>query len=152
MSQATNTPTTPTRRAAIGLSVAAFAAGLTAPARAKASDALCSTEGAHTPDAELIALCDRFVQNETKQASLYVTISDEDERDLALEPLLLEWRNLLDQIEQLDGPTTMAGAKAMARAALATCPRNLNGELEVGGDPEGWFHIAIAQFLVGDAA
>jgi hypothetical protein len=46
----------------------------------------------------------------------------------------------------------MAGAKAMARAALATCPVNLDGSLQMGGDPEGWFHICIAKFLVGSAA
>jgi hypothetical protein len=71
---------------------------------------------------------------------------------VALEPLSAEWRSLLDQIEQFDGPATMAGARAMARAALATCPVNLDGSLQMGGDPEGWFHICIAKFLVGSAA
>jgi hypothetical protein len=42
-----------------------------------------------TPNADeaLIALCDLFVQNEAQQASLYATIRDDDERDVALEPL-----------------------------------------------------------------
>src|SRR5271168_2828579 len=98
-----------TRRSALGFSAAAFVAGLTTPAIA----------GSPNPDAGLIALCDLFTQNEAKQASLYVTIRDDDERDLALEPLTEEWRALIDQIEQIEGPTTMAGARAMARAALA---------------------------------
>jgi hypothetical protein len=136
MSQATQTPTTPTRRSAIGFSLAA---GLTAPALASEAE----------PEAELIRLCDLFTQNEGKQANLYVTVHDERERDLALEPLSVEWRGLLDQIERMDGPTTMAGAKAMARAAIATTPRNIDGDLEVDGDPESWFLISIAQFLAG---
>jgi hypothetical protein len=136
-------PTTPTRRSAMRFSAAAIVAGFTTPV-------LAST-AAPNPDAELIALCDLFTQNEAKQANLYVTIHDEKERDLALDPLSAEWRGLLDQLEQMDGPTTMAGASAMARAALATCPRNLDGDLQVGGDPEGWFGIRIAQFLAGSA-
>jgi hypothetical protein len=136
--------TTPTRRSALGLSAAAIIAGLTKPAIASAMSP--------NPDAELIALCDLFTQNEAKQNGLFVTIRNDDERDVALEPLSAEWRSLLDQIEQFDGPATMAGARAMARAALATCPVNLDGSLQMGGDPEGWFHICIAKFLVGSAA
>jgi hypothetical protein len=108
--------------------------------------------GSPNPDAGLIALCDLFTQNEAKQASLYVTTRDDDERDVALEPLTEEWRALIDQIEQIEGPTTMAGARAMARAALATTPRGCDGAPKVGCDPEDWFHICIARFLTGSAA
>jgi hypothetical protein len=44
-------PTTPTRRSAIGFSLAAFAAGLTVPALASAAE----------PDAKLTKLCDQLV-------------------------------------------------------------------------------------------
>jgi hypothetical protein len=51
MPTATNTPTTPTRRSALGFSAAAIVAGFTLPALAR-PDA--------TTDAELIALCSAF--------------------------------------------------------------------------------------------
>jgi hypothetical protein len=51
--------TTPTRRYALGFSAAAIIAGLTKPAIASATSP--------NPDAELIALCDFFTQNEAKQ-------------------------------------------------------------------------------------
>jgi hypothetical protein len=107
-----------------------------------------------TPNADeaLIALCDLFVQNEAQQASLYATIRDDDERDVALEPLCSEWQTLIDQIKQIEGPTTIAGATAMARAARATTPLDREGDLKVGGDPEDWLHHCIARFLAGGAA
>ena len=154
MPMATQTPTTPDRRSALGFGAAAIGVALTAPVMAitnlvtfDSPFPIASTKP--DPDAELIRLCDLFTENEAKQRGLFVTVHDEDARDLLLEPLSIEWRGLLHQIEQMDGPTTMAGARAMARAALATCPRDINGDLEVGGDPEGWFHICVAQFLVG---
>jgi hypothetical protein len=75
-----------------------------------------------------------------------------DERDAALGPLSEEWRALLDQIEQMEGPTTMAGARAMARAALATTPLDCDGDLKIVCDPEDWFNVCIARFLVGESA
>jgi hypothetical protein len=140
MSQATNDYNTPTRRSALGFGAAAKGAGQATPVVA-----------APNPDAELIALCDLFTQNEAKQAILFATIHDDEEQEAALDPLSAEWRDLLSRIEQIDGPTTMAGARAMARAVLATSPRNLDGDLEIGSDPEDWFHVCIAQFLTGSA-
>jgi hypothetical protein len=133
-----------TRRSALLTGLSAVAAGLATPTLANTI--------APNPDAELIALCDLFTQNEAKQASLFVTIHDDDERDAALEPLSEEWRALLDQIEQMEGPTTMAGARAMARAALATTPLDCDGDLKIGCDPEDWFNVCIARFLVGESA
>jgi hypothetical protein len=141
--QATETkPIIPTDRTALHFNVAAFAAGLTTPALASAPDA----------DAELIPLCDRIVQNEAKQADLFATISNDDELTAALDPLALQQRDMLTQIEQIEGPTTMAGARAMARTALALMPRGPDGDLEVGNEPEDWLHASIAEFLVGSAA
>ncbi len=84
--------------------------------------------------------------------ALHETISNDNELDAALEPLHVEWQSLMDRIEQIDGPTTMAGARAMARAALALTPRNLDGDLQVGSNPEDWFHLCVAQFLAGGNA
>jgi hypothetical protein len=135
------TQSTPTRRGVM-FSAAAIVAGFTIPTVAGAAD----------PDAELIALCDRIVQNEAKQAGLFTTLSDDDERDAALDLLSLEWRDILTQIEQIDGPTTMAGTKAMARAALAMTPLNLDGGIKVGSNPEDWLYLCVAKFTAGSAS
>jgi hypothetical protein len=77
--QATTTkPTTPTRRSAIGFSLAAFAAGLTVPILASASP----TEGVgESPtlgvDAELIALCAEFQRVHTEWYANPNEFSDE---------------------------------------------------------------------------
>jgi hypothetical protein len=113
MPTATQTPTTPTRRTAIGFSVAAFAAGLTVPALASAAE----------PDAELIARVDQMHREWTVteniaaiQAQLPEGITDqskaaEERMSLALD----DWNASTDAIFAME-PRTLAGLAAKARA------------------------------------
>jgi hypothetical protein len=91
-----------------GFSALALSAGLAMPAIAGGLD----------PAAELIALCDLFVQNEAKQAGLFVTIRDDDERDAPLKPLSAEWDDAelhaararhTARMDEYDGGTKFAG-------------------------------------------
>lgn len=142
MLMATPTTTTPTRRSALTFGAATIVAGITAAASAS------TTSG---QDAELIALCDLFTENEARQFNLYVTIRDDDERDAALGPLSVEWNDLFDRIGQIEGPTSLAGARAMARAAIATMLLGVDGKPEPGRDPEDWFGFCVARYLAGSA-
>jgi hypothetical protein len=83
MPVATQTPTTPTRRSAIGFSLAALAAGLTVPVLASASptEGISSIDTLGT-DAELIALVDRIMANGAESNR----ISDEIDRMPAARP------------------------------------------------------------------
>ena len=130
----------PTRRSAIGFSLAAMAAGLTLPALASAAN----------PDAELIALCDQLVDLEKAQLRLYDTVKDDDERDRLIDPLYAAQQKLTPLVVALGNPKTIEGARAMARVALAYMPLDREGEREVGHDPEDWFFACIAEFLTGD--
>lgn len=122
--------------------VAQLLAGRTTPMFAEASN----------PDAQLIRLCDRFVEIEEQEAALFDAIKDDTRRDVVAAPLRLEWQKILDWLEERDAPATLDGAKALARAALATSPKDRDGEMEVGHDPEDWLLICVAKFVIGVAA
>src|SRR5580692_4637702 len=111
----------PTRRTAIGFSLAAMAAGLTVPALASAAK----------PDAELIALCNRMVAIETELCLL----SEHDEYAPDFGPNHARHGEILDEREKLmeligdsPAPTGPAGIAAMARAALTWVERNSDGD------------------------
>jgi hypothetical protein len=106
MPTATQTPTTPTRRAAIGFSLAAFAAGLATPA-------LASTPN---PDAELIALGRAMEAAWIEEKRAFA--ADEDDSTLA-QQALLQTGTIVDQIEAVRA-TTIEGL-AVKRRALAWC-------------------------------
>ena len=107
-SATTQTPTTPTRRAALGLSVAAIVAGRAA---------------ATSPDAAIIALCHRLVALEDEVTALCaqrLTIADEQRTEPALIAIETRRETAVAELERLGPPETMAGIQAVARASLAT--------------------------------
>lgn len=99
-------------------------------------------------DAELIRLCDRFAEIELKKKAQYVEIKNDDERDRAREPLEAELKAIKQQLYALPDPSTLAGARAMARAAMASAPRDLDGTPYFDGGPaEEIFAFGAVQFL-----
>ena len=113
MSQATHTTTTPTRRAALGLSVAVTAVGLM-PA------GLATTA---SPDAAIIALCNHLVALEGEAVALCaqrLTIADEYRTEPELIALERRRDAAVAALERLGPPKTMVGIQAVARASLAT--------------------------------
>jgi hypothetical protein len=130
-----------TRRSALGLA--------TAIAGIAAVPALAAT----SPDAELIALCNRLVA--IRQAELALTeqlptesLVDEDEIEDALEQLDAEHRPLATLIYKHKRPTTIEGARAMARAALPHISKCADGSM-VLTDIGEWLSVRVAEFLSG---
>lgn len=131
--------TTP-RRAALRGALAATLAGLATPALAATIS---------NPDAELIRLCGQIEALEERYvAILRAQVTEEDEKrdDPALEAIGDEKHRLF---ELLPEPTTMEGAKALARAAVATAPHYRDGSL-VTGDMTEWMAYAAVEFLASD--
>jgi hypothetical protein len=148
MPKATHTTTTPTpaRRGLLGGAAALVAAyAATLPLSALAA----STGTGASPDAELIHLCDRLAANRAEWFALMNsrhTIEDEKRTEPDNDRLLAERRALLDQIEAAPDLSTMAGAAALARAALADTPVGVNGYWEAREDNE-WLALTAAQYV-----
>jgi hypothetical protein len=105
---------------------------------------------APSPDAELIRLCDRLVINRALEAAVYEAYpDDDDEREPVLAPIDNEWWELAAALEELDGPRTPEGARAMALAALAEAPRDCDGDIE-NGDLHERLAIGCARYLAGE--
>jgi hypothetical protein len=104
----------PTRRTAFKFGTAALIVGFGIPALASA---------ATNPDAELIALCDRFTAVRNASISLD-TIEDDADCEQALEALDDEWFALSERIYLHERPITLEGAKAMARAVIPHINKN----------------------------
>jgi hypothetical protein len=129
MPTAIQTTTTPTRRSAMQFGVGALIAGITAPIMASA---------ALSPDAELIKICDRLLRIKAAFNELFSrrnTVEQEDATEDELTALYDRKSLAVEELEELDPPTTLAGVKALARAALATHDgRNSDGEIESNCD------------------
>lgn len=101
------------------------------------------------PDAELIALCDRFAEIEAQENA--IEFEGDDEFDRARAPLDAERKAIKERLYDLPDPSTLAGARAMARAAMATAPREIDGQPYFdGGDAEEIFAFGAVQFLAAD--
>jgi hypothetical protein len=143
MSKANLTSTTPGRRRLLG-GAAALLAGAAAVALPRAAQAASTG-----PDAELIRLCNRLVANRAEWLALINsrhTIEDEKRTEPDNARLLAERHALLDQIEAAPDLSTMAGAAAMARAALADAPLGVGGHWEATEDCE-WLALTVAEYL-----
>jgi hypothetical protein len=68
---------------------------------------------------------------------------DDDERAVITDPLTAEWFGLAEALEELDGPRTPEGARAMALAAMAEIPRNSDGTIDCGD-----LHVSLAMGCV----
>jgi hypothetical protein len=113
-----------------------------------------AAEPAAGPDAELIASCDALVDWETRWETFCAsrhTIEEEERTEPQEMALSEEYEALIDRIEKAAAPTTIAGAAAMARAAMATAQRTLDGELTPNTNGE-WLALEAAQFFAGYVA
>ncbi len=141
--QETETKTvTPTRRAALRFSLACAGAGR-AMARA-----------APDVDAGLIALCAIVAEQEAARQALYAvrhTLAEEQRTGPALQALYTASEQAVDRLMALPPPSTIAGLRAMARAAVAIAPRDWDGAIMPQGDAE-WLAFAIATVLANGAA
>jgi hypothetical protein len=76
---------------------------------------------AETADAELIALCDRFIEIERQIGGLFIQIPDDGAREAAIEPLEREQNALVARIYPT-GAHGQVGIRAKARALVASAP------------------------------
>jgi hypothetical protein len=130
---------TSTRRNALRIS----AAGFGAPAVAFAAP------GA---DAELIRLCNLLIANQREiEALLKVrkTVADERRTEPQLGELSDNEENFVDRIIDLPEISTLAGARAMARASLAIAPRDSDGSITME-DRSECLVWSVAEFLAGE--
>ena len=103
--------------------------------------------GADGPDAELIRLCARLVE---LKAADHALISTHHTIEGRTEPLLsviyTEEAAILDRLYSL-APVTLAGATAMAWAAVALTPPRVDVALEWPPNPEDWLAMGVEEFL-----
>jgi hypothetical protein len=134
---------TPGRRGLLG-GAQALLAGVAAVTLPRA--ALAAGIG---PDAELIRLCDRLAANRAEWFAIMNsrhTIEDEKRTEPDNDRLLAERHARLDQIEAAPDLSTMAGAAAMARAAMADTPVGVDGHWEAREDNE-WLALTVAEYV-----
>ena len=82
-------------------------------------------------DAELVQLCDRLAFLRTEECSLYRSMPDGDELEAILAPMDQEWWSTVERIHALDGPLTMEGARAMARAIVPCTIHHPDGSFDL---------------------
>jgi hypothetical protein len=102
-------------------------------------------------DAELIALCDQLVEARIAWYALMMsrhTIEDERRTEPEYERLWQLRVGLMDQIENAPSIATPAGARALARAAIATAERGRDGHWDARHDGE-WLALQAAEYLAG---
>ena len=107
-------------------------------------------------DAALVQHCGRIMQIDAELMAIFrtrLTLEDEARTEPALDRLDDELEHHLAAIDRLPAPATLAGAKAMAGAALATAMKGRDGKpcAQDGNDSER-LALMVARFLVGRAA
>ena len=108
-------------------------------------------------DAELIALCDQLVESEYRYWALYSGPGSPDnpDADPIVRPQLAacdqEWFGSKDQVMRMV-PTTLEGARAMARLALMHVDKDTNYRPIIDHDPQLKPLIAVAAWLAEDTA
>jgi hypothetical protein len=148
-----DTPPNPSRRGLLAGSTAAALIASTALVTA-AADPRASVphrQDADSPDAELISLCDRLVTLEAaRRTILYAqhTTEDEHRTEPELDVVCDEQQAVFDRITALPEPVTLAGASAMARAALSEAPIDHDGSL-LPMDNAEWLAFGAVTFLAG---
>lgn len=144
MPKAIPIPITSRRNMLAGAS-AALLAGAAIACQAKSA-----TAGA---DAEMIALCNRVVAIRRETDALYEIRHDKESEDRtqpAMDALYDERDAVLDRINELPAPSSLAGARAVAAAARSLLLRDVNGEDEYSNDSE-WLAFHALEFLTGSA-
>jgi hypothetical protein len=141
----------PSRRGLLAGSAAAALVAATAAVTAAGAPAASAPHWRDTdsPDAELISLCDRLVTLEAaRRTILYAqhTTEDEHRTEPELDVVCDEQQAVFDRITALPEPVTLAGASAMARAALSEAPIDHDGSLSPMDNAE-WLAFGAITFL-----
>ena len=109
----------------------------------------CVSGSGAGPDAELIALCDRMVANQLEYRDLrcWGGSPDDPHNDVVagpkLDSLKAEWHAIMPRLAATI-PTTLLGAKAVARAALVNVTeRNIDWKTEIANPGEQLLYNAI---------
>lgn len=125
MSEANRTNSTGARRRAI-LAGAGAALAAAALAGTKAASAATAPPFGPNADAELIAACNEIFEQEMTTRRAVRDIVDDDERNALLADDVDRYHALLRRVYELGAPKTLEGARALARAALADAPRDID--------------------------
>lgn len=104
-------------------------------------------------DAELIALCDQLAATDaeiTAVSRIQDAAAGPAEEAAAEKAISAIYERRKDLFERIGVPTSLAGARAVARAALATASRHADGEVVCDGGAD-WLAFVAAEFLAGEA-
>jgi hypothetical protein len=137
MTKATENISTFSRRQMAGL-LSAAVVGI-APAQAN-------------PDADLIRLCGYILDTECLMAEVHgrrKTIEDERRTDPELTVLFDKRSQIEDALYDIPAPTTLEGARAMARLALAGWPTVCEEGEPYALDFDEWVSLSVFEFLDG---
>jgi hypothetical protein len=102
-------------------------------------------------DAEMIRLCNRLVEISAAENKMTMEIEDDAERDIQGKSLADEWRAIQERLLELGKPTTLAGARTMARAAPPWVNLNEDGS-PMSGELGMHLLLGAAAFLSDDSA
>jgi hypothetical protein len=114
-------------------------------------DLRAAARAEHEADAELVALCDRFIEAHKAHGAAFdvpgLTFEQEAAAEEAAEPLAAEADEYLEQILSMKAKT-LQGVAAVARAALGFCDRLKRDPT----DPTHYLTERLASLLARDAA
>ena len=128
------------RRAALRGMIAAVLAGIVAVPRI----------AVHSADARLIGLCCQLDALQDEFAKLFsrrTTIEQEEATEPEMAALHVRQITLVNAIEAVGTPTTMAGIVAIARAALAIYPDRDADGIAIAEDDAHWLLLQCAEAL-----
>ena len=106
---------------------------------------------ASTIDAEMIAACDRIMVIERKELAIYATRhtkEDEIRTESAIDALRNERSILIERIQDMPSASTIAGLRALARAAMALAPKDSDGDAYFGGGDAEQLGFEITRALI----
>jgi hypothetical protein len=106
-------------------------------------------------DAELIALCNRVAAASKEKEALYdscgPTLEDQQRIDPALDVICRETNQIEQRLYDIPRPSTMGGLRAMAAAALALAPKDLDGDVEYPAGMAEWLALELSAAIVDGA-
>jgi hypothetical protein len=98
-----------------------------------------------SPDAELIALCDRLVEIEAQRCIVFDTIADDAAQDAATAPIDQERLQIEARLYGIGDPQTLAGTCAMSRAAIAEASKQSDGTM-MALDLHTWLALGVIEY------
>ncbi|MFT2095695.1 hypothetical protein ACMS1Z_13690 [Acidiphilium multivorum] len=127
------------RRSTIKAAMAGAIAAVATPAVVNA---------ATNPDAQFIADCNEFIAVTRTEWASFKAIPDDDERDVAMASNLSRQETLIKRIWAVDKIHTPEGARAAARAILASSTRAVDGNF-APDTLEQAVAVTLADYMTG---